>query len=76
MLQTADIGLTESSGDSGLKFEIWFRRRTKAKNQTLVLQAATALSKQQWTSDIARILWRQANRSKGEQSSAEISIHL
>uniref|UniRef100_A0A096MGG4 Pleckstrin homology domain containing, family G (with RhoGef domain) member 4 n=1 Tax=Poecilia formosa TaxID=48698 RepID=A0A096MGG4_POEFO len=62
--KTADVGLTESSGDDGLRFEIWFRRRT-AKNQTFVLQAASADSKHAWTADVARILWSQAARNKG-----------
>uniref|UniRef100_A0A3B3X7X6 Uncharacterized protein n=1 Tax=Poecilia mexicana TaxID=48701 RepID=A0A3B3X7X6_9TELE len=61
--KTADVGLTESSGDDGLRFEIWFRRRT-AKNQTFVLQAASADSKHAWTADVARILWSQAARNK------------
>uniref|UniRef100_A0A3P9NSY0 Uncharacterized protein n=1 Tax=Poecilia reticulata TaxID=8081 RepID=A0A3P9NSY0_POERE len=62
--KTADVGLTESSGDDGLRFEIWFRRRT-AKNQTFVLQAASADAKHAWTADVARILWSQAARNKG-----------
>ncbi|XP_064191929.1 uncharacterized protein LOC135255103 isoform X2 [Anguilla rostrata] len=61
--KSADVGMTETSGDSGLRFEIWFRRRT-TKNQTYVLQAGTAEIKQAWTSDIARILWQQATRNK------------
>uniref|UniRef100_A0A4W6CWJ2 Pleckstrin homology domain containing, family G (with RhoGef domain) member 4 n=1 Tax=Lates calcarifer TaxID=8187 RepID=A0A4W6CWJ2_LATCA len=61
--KTADVGLTESTGDSGLRFEIWFRRRT-SKNQTFILQAATSYVKHAWTSDIARILWTQATRNK------------
>ncbi|KAK2854355.1 hypothetical protein Q5P01_007016 [Channa striata] len=61
--KTADVGLTESTGDSGLRFEIWFRRRT-TKNQTFTLQATTADVKSAWTSDIARILWNQATRNK------------
>ncbi|XP_040908378.1 puratrophin-1 isoform X2 [Toxotes jaculatrix] len=61
--KTADVGLTESTGDSGLRFEIWFRRRT-SKNQTFILQAATPDVKHAWTSDIARILWTQATRNK------------
>ncbi|XP_071371021.1 puratrophin-1-like, partial [Centroberyx affinis] len=61
--KTADVGLTESTGDSGLRFEVWFRRRT-AKNQTFTLQAATPDTKQAWTTDIARILWTQATRNK------------
>lgn len=64
VLQTADVGLTESTGDNGLRFEIWFRRRT-SKNQTFILQAATLDVKHTWTADIARILWNQATRNKG-----------
>ncbi|XP_037548258.1 rho guanine nucleotide exchange factor 40 [Nematolebias whitei] len=61
--KTADVGLTESTGNSGLRFEIWFRRRT-TKNQTFILQATTAEVKHTWTTDIARILWTQATRNK------------
>ncbi|XP_034471062.1 pleckstrin homology domain-containing family G member 4B [Hippoglossus hippoglossus] len=61
--KTADVGLTESTGDSGLRFEIWFRRRT-SKNQKFILQAATPDVKHAWTGDIARILWTQANKNK------------
>uniref|UniRef100_A0A3Q2TVD9 Uncharacterized protein n=1 Tax=Fundulus heteroclitus TaxID=8078 RepID=A0A3Q2TVD9_FUNHE len=61
--KTAEVGLTESSGDNGLRFEVWFRRRT-AKNQTFVLQAASPDIKRAWTGDLARILWTQAARNK------------
>ncbi|XP_072527116.1 pleckstrin homology domain-containing family G member 4B isoform X2 [Salminus brasiliensis] len=61
--KTADVGMTETSGENGLRFEVWFRRRT-SKNQTYILQAATADIKHAWTSDIARILWQQATRNK------------
>uniref|UniRef100_A0A8C3A3Z8 Pleckstrin homology domain containing, family G (with RhoGef domain) member 4 n=1 Tax=Cyclopterus lumpus TaxID=8103 RepID=A0A8C3A3Z8_CYCLU len=61
--KTADVGLTESTGDNGLRFEIWFRRRT-SKNQTFILQAATLEVKHAWTTGIARILWTQATRNK------------
>uniref|UniRef100_A0AAY4B6J0 Pleckstrin homology domain-containing family G member 4B n=1 Tax=Denticeps clupeoides TaxID=299321 RepID=A0AAY4B6J0_9TELE len=61
--KTADVGMTETSGDSGLRFEIWFRRRT-TKNHTYILQAGTADLKHAWTADIARILWQQATRNK------------
>ncbi|XP_061878826.1 uncharacterized protein plekhg4 isoform X2 [Entelurus aequoreus] len=61
--KTADLGLTESAGDNGLRFEIWFRRRT-TKNQALTLQAAAAEVKHVWTGDITRILWTQATRNK------------
>ncbi|XP_076988809.1 puratrophin-1 [Tamandua tetradactyla] len=58
----ADLGLTESCGDSNLRFEIWFRRR-KARD-TFVLQAASLATKQAWTADISRLLWRQAVHNK------------
>ncbi|KAM6252778.1 puratrophin-1 isoform 2-T2 [Porphyrio hochstetteri] len=60
--KTADIGLTENSGDSGLRFEIWFRRRKSS--DTYILQASSAETKQAWTGDIAKILWQQAARNK------------
>ncbi|XP_065123628.1 puratrophin-1 isoform X5 [Paramisgurnus dabryanus] len=61
--KTADVGMTETSGDNALRFEIWFRRRT-SKNQAYILQASTGDIKHAWTSDIARILWQQATRNK------------
>lgn len=63
-LQMAEIGLTENSGESGLCFEIWFRRRKS--RDTYILQASSPETKQAWTSDITRILWEQAARNKGQ----------
>ncbi|XP_007435482.1 puratrophin-1 [Python bivittatus] len=60
--KTAEIGLTENSGDSGLRFEIWFRRRKSS--DTYILQASNPETKQAWTNDITRILWEQAARNK------------
>uniref|UniRef100_A0A8C1L7A0 Pleckstrin homology domain containing, family G (with RhoGef domain) member 4 n=1 Tax=Cyprinus carpio TaxID=7962 RepID=A0A8C1L7A0_CYPCA len=62
--KTADVGMTETSGENALRFEVWFRRRT-SKNQTYILQASTSEIKHAWTCDIARILWQQATRNKG-----------
>ncbi|XP_057189957.1 pleckstrin homology domain-containing family G member 4B isoform X4 [Triplophysa rosa] len=61
--KTADVGMTETSGENALRFEIWFRRRT-SKNQAYILQASNTDIKHAWTSDIARILWQQATRNK------------
>uniref|UniRef100_A0A8C1XDK8 Pleckstrin homology domain containing, family G (with RhoGef domain) member 4 n=1 Tax=Cyprinus carpio TaxID=7962 RepID=A0A8C1XDK8_CYPCA len=61
--KTADVGMTETSGENALRFEVWFRRRT-SKNQTYILQASTSEIKHAWTCDIARILWQQATRNK------------
>ncbi|KAM9106410.1 LOW QUALITY PROTEIN: pleckstrin homology domain-containing family G member 4B [Megaptera novaeangliae] len=63
----AEIGMTENVGDSGLRFEIWFRRRRKSQD-ACVLQASSAEVKTAWTDVIGRILWRQALRSRGGQS--------
>ncbi|KAB1281269.1 Pleckstrin homology domain-containing family G member 4B [Camelus dromedarius] len=60
---TAEIGMTENIGDSGLRFEIWFRRRRKPQD-TYVLQASSAEVKTAWTDVIRRILWRQALRNR------------
>lgn len=62
--QTAEIGMTENVGDSGLRFEIWFRRRKS--QDTFILQASSGEVKAAWTSIIGKILWRQALRNRGE----------
>uniref|UniRef100_A0A8C8RCN3 Pleckstrin homology and RhoGEF domain containing G4B n=1 Tax=Pelusios castaneus TaxID=367368 RepID=A0A8C8RCN3_9SAUR len=61
--KTAEIGMTENVGDSGLRFEIWFRRRRKSQD-TYILQANAAEVKIAWTNVIGRILWRQALRNR------------
>ncbi|XP_029142253.1 rho guanine nucleotide exchange factor 40-like [Protobothrops mucrosquamatus] len=57
-LQTASMGLTESVGSTGLRFELWFGRGPA--RQAYTLQAASAEVKHQWTNIIAQLLWRQA----------------
>ncbi len=69
--QTAEIGMTENVGDSGLRFEIWFRRRKS--QDTFILQAASGEVKNAWTSIIGKILWRQALRNRG-QTTANLFI--
>ncbi|XP_077376550.1 uncharacterized protein plekhg4 isoform X2 [Festucalex cinctus] len=71
--KTSDLGLTESAGDDGLRFEVWFRRRT-SKNQTLTLQADSAHVKDAWTRQLAAILWTQAARNKGARTRASIAV--
>ncbi|XP_072322120.1 puratrophin-1-like [Eucyclogobius newberryi] len=60
--KTCDIGLTQNSGDSGLCFEIWFRKRKS--QDTYTLQAESRGLKDDWTRDLERILWDQALRNK------------
>ncbi|KGL74636.1 Pleckstrin homology domain-containing family G member 4B, partial [Tinamus guttatus] len=61
--KTAEIGMTENVGDSGLRFEIWFRRRRRSQD-TYILQASSAEIKIAWTDIIGKILWRQALRNR------------
>lgn len=63
--QTADMGLTENIGESGLRFELWFRRRKLREAYTL--QASSPEVKHKWTSAVAQLLWRQATLSKGRR---------
>ncbi|XP_027858822.1 quattro isoform X1 [Xiphophorus couchianus] len=56
--KTSDIGMTQNSGDSGLCFEIWFRKRKS--QDTYTLQAESREVKEAWTKDLERILWEQA----------------
>ncbi|XP_027998424.2 puratrophin-1 [Eptesicus fuscus] len=68
----ADLGLTECCGESNLRFEIWFRRR-KARD-TFVLQAASLATKQAWTADISRLLWKQAVHNKEVRMAEMVSM--
>ncbi|XP_006863706.1 PREDICTED: puratrophin-1 [Chrysochloris asiatica] len=68
----ADLGLTESCGDDNLRFEVWFRRR-KARD-TFVLQATSSATKQAWTTDISRLLWRQAVHNKEVRMAEMVSM--
>lgn len=63
--QTCDIGLTQNRGQSGLCFEIWFRRRRT--QDTYTLQAERQDVKEAWTADLQHILWDQALKNRGER---------
>jgi len=65
--KTAEIGMTENIGESGNKFEIWFRRRKshQTSQPTFVLQATSRSVKRQWVDEIRSLLWKQALRNKG-----------
>ncbi|XP_065671582.1 puratrophin-1 isoform X5 [Hydra vulgaris] len=75
-IKTVDLGLTANIGDSGLKFEVWYRRWKKGRtSDAYILQATTEEIKAAWTSDITRILWRQATRNK-EYGLTEVSTGI
>ncbi|KAM9505706.1 pleckstrin homology domain-containing family G member 4B-like isoform 3-T5 [Salvelinus alpinus] len=60
--KTSDIGMTHNSGESGLCFEIWIRRRKS--QDTYTLKADRAEVKRSWTRDLEQILWEQAAYSR------------
>ncbi|KAG6922566.1 Rho guanine nucleotide exchange factor 40 [Chelydra serpentina] len=70
--ETADMGLTENIGESGLRFELWFRRRKLREAYTL--QASSPEVKHKWTSAVAQLLWRQATTSKELRTQEMISL--
>ncbi|XP_043921060.1 pleckstrin homology domain-containing family G member 4B isoform X2 [Protopterus annectens] len=72
--KTAEIGMTENVGDSGLRFEIWFRRRKS--QDTYVLQASSTEIKAAWTSMIGKILWRQALRNRELRMQEMVSMGI
>uniref|UniRef100_UPI00398F8BAA pleckstrin homology domain-containing family G member 4B n=1 Tax=Pristiophorus japonicus TaxID=55135 RepID=UPI00398F8BAA len=69
--KTSEIGMTHNSGESGLRFEIWFRRQKS--QDTYVLHAPTPEIKQAWIGDLEKILWNQALRNR-EQTKRPNSI--
>ncbi|KAM9253394.1 pleckstrin homology domain-containing family G member 4B [Dugong dugon] len=73
--KTAEIGMTENVGDSGLRFEIWFRRRRRSQD-TYILQASSVEVKSAWTSIIGRILWRQALRNRELRMQEMVSMGI
>uniref|UniRef100_A0A8C4NMU3 Uncharacterized protein n=1 Tax=Eptatretus burgeri TaxID=7764 RepID=A0A8C4NMU3_EPTBU len=72
--KTAELGMTESVGDSGLCFELWFRRRKS--NDTHTLQAASPDLKDSWTNDISHILWKQALRNRQARLQELVSMGI
>uniref|UniRef100_UPI00358E8BAC pleckstrin homology domain-containing family G member 4B-like isoform X2 n=1 Tax=Myxine glutinosa TaxID=7769 RepID=UPI00358E8BAC len=72
--KTAELGMTESVGDSGLCFELWFRRRKS--NDTHALQAASPDLKDSWTNDISHILWKQALRNRQSRLQELVSMGI
>lgn len=61
--------MTQNSGDSGLCFEIWFRKRKT--EDTYTLQAVSREVKDTWTKDLEQILWVQAVHNRGTNKHTE-----
>ncbi|XP_069765562.1 pleckstrin homology domain-containing family G member 4B isoform X2 [Narcine bancroftii] len=72
--KTAEIGMTENVGESGLRFEIWFRRRKS--QDTYIFQASSSEIKLTWTNVIGKILWRQALRNRELRMQEMVSMGI
>ncbi|KAM6909462.1 LOW QUALITY PROTEIN: rho guanine nucleotide exchange factor 40 [Xenentodon cancila] len=58
-IKMGDMGLTQSVGDDGVKFEVWVRQAPRTKD-CVTLQAHDRAGKEAWTHDIAHLLWTHA----------------
>lgn len=58
-IKMGEMGLTQSVGEDGLKFEVWVRSAPRTRD-CLTLQAPDRESKEAWTHDVAHLLWTHA----------------
>ncbi|XP_049923679.1 rho guanine nucleotide exchange factor 40 isoform X2 [Epinephelus moara] len=58
-IKTGEMGLTQSVGGEGVKFEVWVRQAPRTKD-CITLQAKDREDKVAWTHDIAHLLWTHA----------------
>uniref|UniRef100_A0A3P8WNE7 Rho guanine nucleotide exchange factor (GEF) 40 n=1 Tax=Cynoglossus semilaevis TaxID=244447 RepID=A0A3P8WNE7_CYNSE len=58
-IKTSEMGLTQSVGEDGLKFEVWVRQAPRTKD-CVTLQARDREDRQAWTHDVAQLLWTHA----------------
>lgn len=69
--------MTENIGDTGCKFEIWFRRRRSQTTQdTYILQSSTRSIKRAWVEEIRGLLWEQALRNRSKLCVNVISFNV
>ncbi|XP_069740741.1 pleckstrin homology domain-containing family G member 4B-like isoform X3 [Narcine bancroftii] len=72
--KTSEIGMTHNSGESGQRFEIWFRRQKS--QDTYILHAPTPDVKQAWIDDLEKILWNQALRNRELQKQERVFMGI
>ncbi|XP_018518086.1 LOW QUALITY PROTEIN: rho guanine nucleotide exchange factor 40 [Lates calcarifer] len=58
-IKTGEMGLTQSVGEDGLKFEVWVRQAPRTKD-CITLQAQDREDREAWTHDVAHLLWTHA----------------
>lgn len=59
------MGLTQSVGEEGVKFEVWVRQASRTRD-CLTLQAPSPDERAAWTHDIAQLLWTHAIHNTGK----------
>lgn len=60
------MGLTQSVGEDGLKFELWVRQAPRTKD-CITLQAQDREGRLAWAHDIAHLLWTHAINNTGKE---------
>ena len=71
--QTSDVGLTETVGDGGDAFELWFRKRLPG--STFTLRSSAVQVRRDWVHDISCLLWKQALHNRAVRR-AELMCEL
>jgi len=75
LCKMTDVGLTETVGESGDTFELWYRKRTPS--TTFVLQASSAQVCADWVRDVSSLLWKQTlcNRRRQQAELACLGVN-
>ncbi|KAG7462187.1 hypothetical protein MATL_G00199850 [Megalops atlanticus] len=58
-IKAGEMGLTQSVGEEGLRFEVWVRQAPRTRD-CLTFQAASVEEREAWTHDVAQLLWTHA----------------
>ncbi|XP_062864861.1 rho guanine nucleotide exchange factor 40 [Trichomycterus rosablanca] len=58
-IKISEMGMTQSVGEDGLRFEVWVRQAPRTKD-CFTLQTSTVAERESWTHDIAKLLWTHA----------------
>ncbi|CAK6975557.1 rho guanine nucleotide exchange factor 40 [Scomber scombrus] len=58
-IKTGEMGLTQSVGEEGVKFEVWVRQTSRTRD-FITLQAQDREARKTWAQDIAHLLWTHA----------------
>ncbi|XP_057184672.1 puratrophin-1-like [Triplophysa rosa] len=66
-IKTGEMGLTQSVGEDGLRFEVWVRQASRTRD-CLTLQTSSVQERETWTHDIAQLLWTHAMHNTGQSA--------